>query len=71
MSREIEGYRDNLARLAERFPEREAISISEAAQIIGVDYRVLSADRSFPARKVGRRTIVPIAGLARWMAGGN
>lgn len=70
MPREKEGFREQLEQLRERFPEREAINIKEAAQIIGVCDRTLKEDKSFPAKKLGGKTgpyIVPLVGLARWM----
>lgn len=73
MPREKEGFRDQLERLSERYPGREAIGIEEAAEIVGLDRRTLISDKSFPARKCGNKSptggkyIVPLAGLARWL----
>lgn len=68
MSREKEDFRENLARLTERFPGREAISIQEAAPVVGRCVKMLSYDKSFPKRKVGNRWSVPLVGLARWLS---
>lgn len=67
MSREKEGFRDQYQILAERFQGREAITLSESCQILGLDRKALLRTTDFPARKVGKRYIVPLAALARWM----
>ena len=36
MSREKEGFRDNMALLNERFPEKEMLTIADAAEFMGV-----------------------------------
>lgn len=69
MAREKEDYRDILERLIVRFPNREAITLTEASAVLGTDKRVLLNDKRFPAVKVGeRRYCISIVRLARWMA---
>lgn len=67
MPREKEGFRDQLESLVQRFPGREAIGISDCVDILGFDRRVLLADRTFPARKIGGKYMVPLVALARWL----
>jgi len=68
---QTEQYRDQLDRLSARFPDREAISITEASGVLGVDRRSLLKNKSFPAKRPGGRSngkiIVPIVSLAHWM----
>lgn len=68
---QTEEYRDQLDRLSARFPNREAISISEAADILGTERRSLLNSKTFPAKRPsGRKNgkiVVPIVALARWM----
>lgn len=68
MPREKEDFRENLARLTERFPGREAISIQEAAPILGRCVRTLVDDKKFPKIKIGSSWSVPLVGLARWLS---
>jgi hypothetical protein len=71
MSREKEGYREQLESLRQRFPDREAIDIKEAAKIIGVCDRTLMSNSAFPKKYANGRSgkyIVPLVGLARWMS---
>ncbi len=53
MSREKEGFREQLARLDERFPDCEALSIDEASRYTGVDRRTLVKTPGFPVVKYG------------------
>lgn len=69
MPREKEAYRDTLESLLRRFPDREAITVDEAAEILHMDRRILLADKNFPTVKVGeRRYRIPLVRLARWMS---
>lgn len=72
MPKEKEGFREQLTRLSEKFPDRETISIKEACGVVGLCRDTLLADRTFPAIKSGNRKngkiVVPIVALARWMA---
>lgn len=67
MPREKEGYREQYGALRERFPGREAITMREAATLLAVSLDVIAESRDFPKKKIGRRVIVPLMGLARWM----
>lgn len=71
MAREKQDFRENLDRLIQRFPDREMIEVKEAAVIVGCDYRTLIRDQAFPTRQLGTRYLVPLVGMARWMAGGG
>lgn len=66
--REKEDFRENLARLYERFPGREAITIPEAAPLFNAKPERLRNDKNFPKKKLLGRYVVPLVGLARWMS---
>ncbi len=68
--REPEGYREQLERLAERFPGKEFIGIADACAILGCDRRTLLGDKKFPAKRINgtRKYYIPIVKLAWWMA---
>lgn len=68
MPREKEDFRENLARLSERFPGREAITVSETAALLGRCTRTVLTDKTIPKVKISREYIVPIVGLARWLS---
>lgn len=68
MSREKEGFRDQLQRLDEKYPGVEAISLPEACKVLDVYRDTLLNDKSFPAKKVSGKWIVPIVALARWLS---
>lgn len=68
MSREKEDFRENLARLSERFPGRDVVTIQEAAPVVGRCVKLLIYDKNFPKVKVGNRWSVPLVGLARWLS---
>lgn len=57
--------------------ERLALNAAEAAEMIGVSVptlRQLTHRADFPVVRVGRRYLIPIAGLQRWLdeqAGGQ
>lgn len=76
MPREKDGFREQLARLDEQFPGREALNLQEAIQITGLDRRTLLSDRGFPARRMGSavstggKYMVPKVALAKWLVGG-
>lgn len=68
---QTEQYRDQLDRLSARFPNREAISITEASDILGMNRRTLLQNKTFPAKRAGGRKngkiVVPLVSLAHWM----
>ncbi len=64
-------FHDHLSRLRELFPERETITVAEAARLVGCKPQTLRESRDFPMKPVGRAKryhVVPIINLARWMA---
>lgn len=68
MAREIEGYRDLLARIYEMFPGRVALTREETAQMLGCSEKTIQRNETIPTVKMGHLVRVPIDGLARWMA---
>ena len=67
MQREKEGFHEQLASLISRFPGREAISLEACCKILDTDRRILLKDKTFPAKKVGGKYMIPLVGLARWL----
>lgn len=65
------GYREALTLLTERFPNRVAISVKEAAEVIGAtEGTIRDAIRkgnTFPSSRIGGRIVIPLSSLARWM----
>lgn len=68
MSREKEDYRENLNLITEHFGDGQLITLRAAADYLGVHFRKLQNDKSFPLKKVGGRYYVPAVSLARWMS---
>ena len=72
MPREKEDFREILQNLRDRFPGREAVFLKEAAEILGVSYRVLVNNKNFPKKKIGggktSQYVVSLVGFARWMS---
>ena len=68
MPRELEDYRDNLELLGKLFPGKATITIEETAQVIGCHKRTIAGNDDIPVVKVGRRSLVPIVGLARYLS---
>ncbi|WP_312611331.1 helix-turn-helix domain-containing protein [Oscillibacter sp.] len=66
--REKAGFRDQYQTLRERFADREVITIEESSALLGLDRRVLLNNGEFPAKKVGKKYIIPLVALARWMS---
>jgi excisionase family DNA binding protein len=69
---EKQGYREALERLDKRFPERDAISVKEAAVVLGISESTIRDAMKrkrdpFPSKKIGGRQVIPITQLARWM----
>lgn len=67
MARERESFRDQLQVLQEKFPGQEVLTMDQSCRLLGVDRDALLHDRDFPAKKVGKRYIIPLVPLARWM----
>lgn len=67
MPREKEGFREQLQSLMERFPGKEAVGLEACCEMLDTDRRVLLKDKTFPAKKVGGKYMIPLVGLARWL----
>jgi hypothetical protein len=67
--REPDGYREQLERLAERFPGKEVLTINEVCKMLGCHRQTILADHTFPAKRIGNKGkyYISIVGLARWM----
>ena len=70
---ELKSYRDNYERLNDLFPGRMSISIDECASVLGVNHKtvretVKRVNNPIPTVKIGKRRMIPIALLARWMS---
>ena len=68
MARELEDYRDNIALLAQMFPNKATLSVEEAAAVIGCDKRTIISNNDVPTIRIGRRVAVPMVGLARYLS---
>lgn len=70
MAREPDGYRQQLEHLAERYPGKEVLTIQEVTKMLGCHRQTLLADKTFPAKRIGEKGkyLIPIVGLARWLA---
>lgn len=66
--REREGYRETLQFLKEQFPNKAAIGMSEASDLLGTHRQTLLSTKGFPFQKVGNKYLVPIVALARWLS---
>lgn len=67
MPREREGFRDQYRALTEHFNGREVITLNETCELLGLDRRALLDDKEFPAKKVGKKYIISLVALARWL----
>lgn len=67
MPREKEGFREQLESLVSRFPGKEAVSLETCCELLDTDRRILLNDKTFPAKKVGGKYLIPLVGLARWL----
>ena len=67
MARERESFRDQLQSLQAKFPEQEVLTKDQACKLLGLDWDALVHNGGFPVKKVGKRYIIPIVPLARWM----
>lgn len=68
MPREREDFRDQLQALRERYEGQEVLTMEQSEKLLSVDRMALLSDKTFPVKKVGRRYIIPIVPLARWMS---
>ena len=69
MPREKEGFREQLARLDEKFPGRECISLKESCTLLDCYRTTLLEDKTFPRKKMGSKYAIPLVSLARWLCG--
>lgn len=65
--RDREGFRDQLQSLREQFVGQEVLTLDQSSKLLGLDRAALLGDKDFPAKKVGKKYIIPITQLARWM----
>ena len=63
MPREKESYRDNLERIKDMYPDKEMLSLKEASEFIGLNYRTVKKMFSF-----NRFNKISVATLAREMS---
>lgn len=68
MPREHEMFRDQLQSLREQFAGQEVLTMDQSCKLLGLDRDALIHDRDFSAKKVGKKYIIPIVSLARWMS---
>ena len=69
---EKQGFRENYEMLCERFPEKITITVQEAARAmdcnINTVYNAIKRRKDpLPAKKLCGKTVIPIAGFARWL----
>ncbi|MBP3481032.1 MAG: hypothetical protein J6K66_05455 [Clostridia bacterium] len=66
---EKELFHENLQALYECFGKDTVfISMAQAARYVRRDPRTLEANRTFPVKKLGKRHVVPLMSLARWLS---
>ena len=69
---EKEGYRDALAFLIDRFPDKGFLTVNEAADFLGAHlttvYDAIRRKKNpLPSKKLCGKIVIPIPALARWM----
>lgn len=70
---ELVGYYETLATIRELYPDRAAIDVEECARVLGCNVKTVyqsihRVKNPLPSVKMGsRKTMIPIARLARWM----
>ena len=75
--REKEGYREQIERLAEIYPGKVALTVVEAASVLGIDKRTVLlliqrkklASTDISKGQKNKRYIIPITAIARMTAG--
>lgn len=66
---EKELMHEHLEALYQRFGrDTTTISLHQAAEYLRKDYRMLDCQKDFPVKKLGKRKIVPLINLARWLS---
>ena len=68
MAREKQDFRDNLELITLLFPNRAALNVNEASELLGCHRDTLTNDKSFPLQKIKGKLIIPVVGLARWLS---
>ena len=69
---ELQGYRENLEILQLAFPDRVAISVDECAKIMDLNIKTVygaihQKHNPLPVVRMGRKIMIPVGRLARWM----
>lgn len=67
MPREKERFREQLELLQSMYPGVVAVDIKTCEKITGCNRHTLMNDKTFPAKKVCGKYIVPLVALARWL----
>lgn len=63
MAREKEGFRDNLERLDAKYPDKELLSLSEAARYLGIHRETatkLLNGKMLPGNKISKVTLARV-----------
>lgn len=60
-------YRGTLELIYERFGRIQLLSISKAAEFLGVDRRTLEKS-DIPKKQIGRRMFISATTLAKWLS---
>lgn len=68
MPREKENFRDQLERIDAKFPDAETLTIEQVCTYLGRYRAPLLRDKTFPAKKLGGKYIIPKVALARWLS---
>lgn len=75
--REKEGYREQIERLAEIYPNKVVLTVPEAASVLGLDVRTVLAliqnkrlvATNISAGKKNKRYVIAVSALARFTVG--
>ena len=65
--REPEGYRQQLEFLVDLFPGKAMVDINDVCRVTGRNRQTLLAEKSFPAKMVGKKYTISLTELAKWM----
>jgi len=68
MPREKEDFRPMLEQLLQHFEGREILYIDDCCRYTGLHRSTLLNDKTFPAKKVSGRYIIPTVRFARWLS---
>lgn len=69
---EKQGYRDTLVMLQDMFPGKAAITVKDAAAVLGSNigtvYEAIKRRRSpLPSKKLAGKIVIPIPAFASWL----